>query len=74
MDFMDFTTHTTILIIFEFGWQTFQIATRSSKTAHLLMKFQISLLEFYGAVFTKKMPFKKFYEPFYGYKFSIKMM
>ena len=53
MDFMEtywtYSDQTTIKI-FEFRWKTVQRANWSSGTTYLGMKFQISVLYFYGAV------------------------
>ena len=46
--------HTTIIKIFEFGWETVQRATCSSKTTFLSIKFKNSVLYFYGTVLTIK--------------------
>ena len=48
------TKHTTIIKIFEFGWETVQRATWSSKTSFLCITFKNSVLYFYGTVLTIK--------------------
>ena len=44
------TKYTTTIKIFEFGWEKIQKSTCSSKTTFLCIKYQNSVLQFYGTV------------------------